>query len=153
VRAAGFLFLFSIKESTTMSAFSLRSALAVAAVALVAGCAALGPQAPEEAVKARANARWAALLKSDMTNAYAYLTPGYRAVHDLESYRKRRGTAVKWTGAEVVDVRCPEATKCLAKVRIEAKPFMGRKFGDTITTHYDETWLLEDGQWWLFEKI
>ena len=138
-----------------MSVFSLslRSMLALAAAGLVTGCAALGGQAPEDAVKARANARWAALLKSDMANAYTYLTPGYRAVHDLESYRKRQGTAVKWTGAEVVDVRCPEATKCLAKVRIEAKPFMGRKFGDTIATHYDETWLLEGGQWWLFEKI
>lgn len=132
---------------------SLHSAGALAALALVAGCAAMGPQAPEDAVKVRASARWAALLKPDMSAAYSYMAPGYRKVHDEQAYRMRRGSAVKWTGAEVVDVRCPEATKCIAKVRIEAKPFLGRKFGDTITTHAEETWLLEDGQWWLFEKL
>ena len=41
---------------------ALRSAWALAAVVLVAGCATLGPQAPEDVVKARASARWAALL-------------------------------------------------------------------------------------------
>ena len=132
---------------------SLHSAGALAALALVAGCAAMGPQAPEDAVKVRASARWAALLKPDMSAAYSYMAPGYRKVHDEQAYRMRRGSAVKWTGAEVVDVRCPEATKCIAKVRIEAKPFLGRKFGDTIVAHAEETWLLEDGQWWLFEKL
>lgn len=132
---------------------SLHSAGPLAALALVAGCAAMGPLAPEDAVKARASARWAALLKPDMGAAYSYMAPGYRKVHDEEAYRMRRGSAVKWTGAEVVDVRCPEATKCIAKVRIEAKPFLGGKFGDTIATHAEETWLLEDGQWWLFEKL
>lgn len=132
---------------------SLRPAWTLAAVALMAGCAAMGSKSPEDAVKARAGARWAALLKLDMREAYSYLAPGYREVHNEEAYRMRRGSAVKWTGAEVVDVRCPEATKCIAKVRIEAKPFMGRKFGDTIATHAEETWLLEDGQWWLFEKL
>ena len=132
---------------------SLHSAGALAALALVAGCAAMGPQAPEDAVKVRASARWAALLKPDMSAAYSYMAPGYRKVHDEQAYRMRRGSAVKWTGAEVVEVRCPDATKCIAKVRIEAKPFLGRKFGDTITTHAEETWLLEDGQWWLFEKL
>jgi len=88
-----------------------------------------------------------------MPEAYSYMAPGYRKVYDERAYRMRRGSAVKWTGAEVVEVRCPDATKCIAKVRIEAKPFLGRKFGDTITTHAEETWLLEDGQWWLFEKL
>ena len=105
---------------------SLHSAGALAALALVAGCAAMGPQAPEDAVKVRASARWAALLKPDMSAAYSYMAPGYRKVHDEQAYRMRRGSAVKWTGAEVVDVRCPEATKCIAKVRIEAKPFLVR---------------------------
>lgn len=136
-----------------MRTTALRSILALAAAALMAGCAALQPQTPEAAVKARANERWAAALKGDMSKAYAYMTPGYRAVHSEENYRSSRGTAVKWTAAEAVEVRCPDATKCIAKIRIEAKPFMGRKFGDTIITHAEETWLLEDGQWWLFEKL
>jgi hypothetical protein len=136
-----------------MHTTALRSALLLAVAVLAAGCAALHPQTPEDAVKVRAGARWAALLKPDMHAAYSFMTPAYRAAFDEDAYRARRGTAVKWTGAQVVDVRCPETTKCIAKVRIEAKPFMGRKFGDTITTHAEETWLLENGQWWLFEKL
>ena len=59
-------------------------------------------------------------------------------------------TIVQWA-LDMINPRMEQEGK--AKVRIEAKPFLGRKFGDTINTHYDETWLLEDGQWWLFEKI
>ena len=131
----------------------LRSALLLATAALVAGCAALGPQTPEDAVKARASDRWAAMLKGEMPKAYAYLAPGYRAVHSEKEYAGRRGNAVQLKGAEVVEVRCPEATKCNARVRIESKPFMMKGFSDTMATHVDETWLLEDGQWWLFEQI
>jgi hypothetical protein len=140
-------------RSLTMNASALRFLSLFAAAAWLAGCAAIGPQAPEDVVKARANERWAAVLKGNVPKAYGYMTPGYRAVHSEQNYRNARGAAVKWTAAEAVEVRCPEATKCLAKVRIEAKPFMGRKFGDTIVTHAEETWLLEDGQWWLFEKL
>jgi len=141
------------QKSTRMHLSVLRSALAVAAMALVAGCAALGPQAAEDAVKARASARWAALLKYDFDAAYAYMAPGYRAVMSVEKFKARQGSAVRWTGAEAVSAACPEVVKCVVQVRIQAKPFLGRKFGDTITTHVEETWLLEDGQWWLFQKI
>jgi hypothetical protein len=136
-----------------MNASVLRVVFLLTAAAWLAGCATTGPQTPEEVVKARANERWAAVLKGDVPKAYGYMAPGYRAVHGEQDYRNARGSAVKWVAAEAVEVRCPEATKCLAKVRIEAKPFMGRRFGDTIATHAEETWLLEDGQWWLFEKL
>lgn len=136
-----------------MRTIALHSTLVLAVATLMAGCAALIPRTPEEAVKVRANERWAAVLKGDMSKAYTYMTPGYRAARSEQDYRGSRGSAVRWTAAEAVEVRCPDATKCLAKVRIEAKPFMGRKFGDTIVTYADETWLLEGGQWWLFEKL
>lgn len=134
---------------------SLRTVFGVAAVAVVAaGCASIGaPQPPEVVVKERASQRWLALTKYDMEKAYEFTTPAYRAVTTAEVHRRRIGSAVRWTGAEVVGVRCPEATKCLVQVRIEAKPFLGRRYGDSITTHVEETWLLQDNQWWLFQKL
>lgn len=131
----------------------VRSMLAVTTMAFVAGCAALSTQTAEDTVKARANERWAALLKYDYDAAYAYMSPGYRGVTPIEKFKARQGSAVRWAGAEAISVNCPEAVKCVVQVRIQAKPFLGRKFGDTITTHVEETWLLEDGQWWLFQKI
>jgi len=30
---------------------------------------------------------------------------------------------------------------------------LGRKFSNTISTHVSETWLLEDDNWWFFQKL
>ena len=119
-----------------------------------AGCASIGaPQPPEVVVKERASQRWQALVKYDMEAAYGFTTPAYRAVATAADYRQRMGSAVQWSGVEVVGVRCPDATKCIANVRVEAKPFLGRRFGDSIVTHVEETWLLQENQWWLFQKL
>jgi len=52
-----------------------------------------------------------------------------------------------------VKVDCPETTRCLANIRIDFVPLLGGRFGAKINTHIDETWLLEDGQWWVFQSI
>lgn len=135
-----------------------RSTHAVVAGGLAAlvlgGCASLGlGGTPEEVVQRRATERWGVIVSKGVGAVYGYTTPGYRAITTIETHRKRFGTAVSYISGEAVNVRCPETTKCIAMVRIEAKPFLGRKFGDNIVTHVEETWLLEDGQWWLFEKL
>ena len=134
---------------------SLRTVFGVTMVAITAaGCASIGtPQTPEMVVKERASLRWQALIKNDMEAAYGFTTPAYRAVATVTDYRQRMGSAVRWSGVEVVGVRCPDATKCIANVRIEAKPYLGRRFGDSIVTHVEETWLLQENQWWLFQKL
>ena len=125
------------------------------AAATLAGCAALAPtpQTPEEAVLARANARWAAMLKADFTTAYGYLAPGVRAMVTEKAFAGRYGNQARWTGAEAVDVRCPSATKCLANVKLTAPTPMMRKKGDTVPVYFDETWVLQDGQWWLYANL
>lgn len=133
---------------------AMRAVAASAVVMVLAGCAAGALQGPpEQQVQARANARWAALVARDFKTAYEFTTPAYRAVTDFNKHMQGQGSAVGWKAAEAVSVRCPETTKCIATVRIDAAPFLGRKFGDTISAHTEETWLLDGGQWWLFQKL
>ncbi|WP_024538100.1 nuclear transport factor 2 family protein [Comamonas badia] len=132
-----------------------RPLAALLAAAVLAGCAALAPtpQTPEQIVEARANAYWAAMLKKDVPTAYGYLAPGVRSIFPQDAFAGSRGSAVRWKAAEVSRVRCPSATKCLATVRIESKSLVGRGAGSTVPTYFDETWVLQDGQWWLYINV
>ena len=125
------------------------------AAAWLVGCAALAPtpQTPEEIVQARADARWAAMLKRDFATAYGYLAPGVRALTPERTFVASVGNAVQWVNAKTARVRCAEAGRCVASVRIEAKVFNPRMKNATVTTYYDEAWVLQNGQWWLFTKF
>jgi len=126
------------------------------ATAWLAGCAALAPtpKTPEEAVQARANARWAAMLKADFATAYGYLAPGVRAVVTQQAFAGRYGHASHWTSAEATAVQCSTASKCVATIKIAAEIFMPRrKKSDTVPTYFYETWVLQDGQWWLYANL
>lgn len=117
----------------------------------ISGCAALSPKTPEQIVQERASQRWGALKAGNFNAAYAMLTPTYRAVVPYENYKGRHGGAVQWVSMDVVAVSC-EPEKCVATIRIGAKPALGLRFGSTMSTHVDETWLLEGGQWWFLQK-
>ena len=123
-----------------------------AAVLVLAGCASLGNATPEQKVQQRAEAFWQARLQGQPEKAYALLSPGYRKVSTFEQYRAQYGAATGVKAASVVNVTC-EAEKCTARIKIEATPaLMGVNVG-TIATGLDETWLLEDGQWWRFQSL
>jgi len=127
---------------------SMRPAVIVAAVAVLAGCAAVAPDTrpPEEVVKARAQARWDALLKEDFTTAYSYLGPGSRAVNSLDAYK----AAVRrnfYKAAQVATVTCETADSCFVDVRVE---YVFR--GSRIKTPLGETWIKQDGNWWYVLK-
>lgn len=125
----------------------------VAATLALGACASLGNSNPEAQVTQRANERWKHMVAREFDKAYAYSTPAFRDVVTPESYRGRFGPAVKWVGAEVVRVNCPEPAKCVAVVRLDFSPLLGRASGQTYNTHFDETWLLENGQWSIFQNI
>lgn len=130
-----------------------RGLMLPACLALVACANAITGPAPQDQVRQRAAERWQALVGGEFSRAYSYNTPSYRAVVSPDGYRNRFGSAVVWVGSEIVDVNCPEATKCLARLRLEYKPLMNRKFAAKLSTYVDETWLFEEGQWWLFQDI
>ena len=121
--------------------------------ALLTGCASLEQGTPEEIVQKRANARWQALVAHDYKKAYEYLAPSYRAVSSFERYNERLNGGAAWVKAEVGRVRCESADKCTASVRIESLPVGVMHFKGNIVTGDEETWLLEDGRWWLFQKL
>jgi hypothetical protein len=88
----------------------------------------------------------------DFEKAYNMTSPGYRAVAKLNRYQSENIGAPNWIDAEIVNVSCEDAVKCTTTTHVTVKPLLGRRFGDTMSTHVDETWLKEDGQWWLFPK-
>src|ERR1043165_10081149 len=83
---------------------SLKWAAVAVSLAMVGGCATMAEQPPEQVVKARAQARWDALLKGDYEAAYGYLGPGSRAVNSLEAYKAsiRKGF---WQSAQGVEAK------------------------------------------------
>jgi hypothetical protein len=119
---------------------------------VLAACVAVPTAKPEDQVRSRATERWQALVSGDYLKAYTFSTEGYKAVVKADAYKQRFGAAA-WSGAEVVGVNCPEVDKCTARVRIDYINVMSRKSLNKITTHIDETWLLEGGQWSIFQAI
>lgn len=130
-----------------------RAAMAASlAVALLAGCASvMAPTAPEARVTERATQRWQAMIKGDYEKAYNLTTPSYRAVTSFTRFRAGFGGG-GWQSAEVASVNC-EAEKCVVQVKIGINPVLSTRFGATIITHIEETWLLEGGQWWLHQNV
>lgn len=117
----------------------------ILAVAM-AGCVALAPRTTEEAVKERAQARWDALVKGDAMAAYAFLSPGSRAVLTSESY----ATSIRvgfWKSALVDKVVCETQQACEAHVTIEYE-FRAQR----IKTPLRETWIREGTDWWYLLK-
>lgn len=128
-------------------------AIPLCAAMALSACASLGGNDPEIQVRQRATERWQALVAGEFNRAYGFNAPSYRAVISADEFRNRNGGSVKREGSEVVAVKCPEITRCIATIRIDFRPLFGGRFGDKINTHIDETWLLEDGQWWAFQSI
>lgn len=119
----------------------------------LSACASLGSSPPEDQVRQRASARWQALLVNDYSKAYTYATPGYRALVSPDNYRRRQGAVLQRVSGEVFSVNCPQADKCTARVVVGVKPPLSKRYGPVITAPVDETWVLEDGQWWLAEQL
>ena len=134
-----------------LSSSTLRRTAALAAAALLAGCAAFQPATPEEAVSARADQRWKALMAADWAKAHTFLTPAFRATMPVERYRERFVGVPRWTNVTVRSAKC-ESEKCTVVVRIEAQ-YGGRSGMRTLSTEMPETWLREDGQWYKYESM
>lgn len=127
--------------------------LAMLAALLVSACAALPGLTPQEQVRARATQRWQALMAYDYAKAYEFATPSYRALVSQESYRSRQGAALQRTSAKVFSVECPTPDTCTARVEVGVKPPLGNRYGSEIIAPVDESWVLQNDQWWLVERL
>ncbi|WP_157462924.1 hypothetical protein [Curvibacter gracilis] len=133
---------------TLASSFKTRrwalTACAVSAL-LLAGCASMQTQTPEQIVEARANQRWQYLIEGDIQKAYDMLTDSYRRVTPYERYRGRMANG-GWIKAKAISVACADEV-CAVRISLEAKPPLGARYGGNINTGLDESWVLEEGQW------
>ena len=120
------------------------------------GCASKGGElsadSPAEvkaaAVKARANARWAVLIKGDKEAAYAFLSPGLRKTMSAEQYGARIN-ASGFRAVEIERVDCEaEVCKVELKLTYDYVPAKGVTAARGITTMVSETWVVEQGQAW-----
>lgn len=143
----------NIRQSFNPAKFIRRAAHTGFMVLALAGCASQSVTVPEDVVRQRATARWDALISAQFTKAYEFNAPSFRSVVGYEAFRGRMGGAVKWVGAEVAKVDCSAAEKCQLRIRLDYTPLLGGAPGAKFSTHIDETWLFEAGQWWVFQSI
>lgn len=149
---------------------SARAVLMALAVAGLAACGTTGTQradapgrpgrtdtpaaprlAPEEAVRLRAIKRWEMLIDKRYEDAYAFLSPGYREIRDVEAYVKvMRGRPVQWTRVHHKGSKCqPES--CIVDIEVHAQlemPVMRVGTVDTLAV-LNENWILSEGEWYL----
>ena len=120
-----------------------------AVLAILGGCGGFGGLTPDtpadakqEAVAARAKARWDALIKLDVAGAYEFLSPASKATMPLDVYRAKHKLGM-YRDAKVDSVKC-EADACTVEIRLtyDYKRFKG------ITTPVVEKWIITQGQAW-----
>lgn len=142
-------------------------AAAFAVAGLLSACAANTPASPnaapiaapaaaplaEDAVRAMAAARWQALIAGDFAKAYTYTAPSYRQLNSFEMFRgSKQGATIKWLSANPLKVSC-ELTVCAVQIELESKPMTPFPFKGTLNSALDEKWVLEEGKWWILEKL
>jgi hypothetical protein len=131
---------------------SLIGALAVAVV-LQAGCAGVGglsasspAEVKNDAVAARAKARWQRLIDRDLAGAYAYLSPASRATMPLDLYKAKHKVGL-YRAVNIEGVDC-QADTCTVKLSLtyDYKRIKG------VRTPLVEKWIISQGQAWFVDK-
>jgi hypothetical protein len=138
--------------SNRMFAVIAKRLALVLAAGLFSACAMLPGAPAEEVVAQRAQARWDALLAGDWARAYRYMAPSYRALVEEKRYANQFGGGAAWVAAKVVRVQCSD-DRCKVVMEVTYRPILGMRAGQTATSGFDETWIREDGQWWMFQKV
>ena len=97
---------------------------------------------PDQAVMARAQARWDALLAAQFDKAYEYISPGGRLTLSLELFRSRIAAA-SWRSAKVTSAVC-EPEVCDVTLQLDVYVLPNLPHTQTI----NEKWILDGGKWW-----
>ena len=131
---------------------STHVALLGALLFAASGCAMLTPKTPEQQVSTRAADYWKSRQAGDFTKSYGYATPAYRSVKNVAAYQSQFGSGVAVKDSQVNKVVCAPQ-RCNVQMKLSVVPsLVGIKIGP-IDMYVDEVWLLEDGQWWLFQEL
>lgn len=122
-------------------------------LALLAGCAFLGPRSEEEALRARVEARWQAILALDFDKVYQFATPSYRATHSLEHFKNQYAAQIERKGVEIRQIGFDPEDPNTARVQVILRFATSGVHGPVLelSNPIDETWVKEEGQWWYVE--
>jgi hypothetical protein len=115
----------------------------------ISGQAASSTAAPDELVRERAEARWQALVERRFSDAYTYLSPGYRELTTVNDYvAAMSNRPVRWESADVTDATC-DADVCQVKVLMTYSLTMPQAGVGRINSvsGINEQWLKLDGEW------
>ena len=105
------------------------------------GAIAKGGDAASKVVVARAQLRWDALVKADLSAAYQFISPAGRTLMSLRDYQPRVNASY-WRSAKVTEASCAAET-CEVAVSVDLL-IEGVKVNRSIK----ETWIWDAGQWW-----
>ena len=142
--------------SLSRTSLAARTAALALVGATLVGCAShpntpAATVTPETLVSERAQQRWDRLLKKDFEQAYTYLTPAYRSLKTSAQYANGFSNGAAWHSAKVDNVSCENAERCTATVKLEVV-VLARGFSKPLESTLYETWLLDEGQWWFYQK-
>lgn len=123
-----------------------RCVWAVVTMAVVSGCSSWGKlTTPEALVNARSDVLLQARMSNDFKQAYAFTSPGYRAVNDYKKFSLKYAVALPLKGGERMKTECT-AERCeIVRSYAASMPLMPNA---TIPIGITEVWVYQDGQWW-----
>jgi hypothetical protein len=115
---------------------------------VLSACASVGAGgSPEKVVEARAKQRWDLVSKGDMAGAYEFLSPASKASVPKENYVRRKGGARFWRNVTLEKVECGKDTcKVSMVLTYDLSPDVKNLRREIV-----ETWILDEGAWWLVE--
>ena len=132
-----------------------RSLAVVVLAVLVAACATLTPDSPNEekvkVVTARAAARWQAIIGKDFAVAYGYMSPATRATVTAAGFRTI-ASRIDYRAVKITGATCDAGT-CRVKLILTYNATAAIKGGesaqiDGINTPLEENWVIDQGQVW-----
>jgi len=109
----------------------------------VTGCAVLDSRTPEQVVKERSEARWKALITTDLKTAYEFYSPATRKTYRYEGFVLSYPQGF-WKSATVDKVECPKPDLCQVDITLETEVKRGLRLKGPVR----ETWIREGNDWW-----
>ena len=100
------------------------------------------PETKKALVTQRINARWAALIKGDLDQAYTFMSAGSQEAIPLKAYKGKIKPGM-WRAVKIDGIDC-EVEICRARMTLtyDHERMKG------IQTPFQETWILEEGNAW-----
>ena len=123
-------------------------------LALVTCILALAACQQPETLESSVNNRWKGITGNDLDMAYGYVSPGYKKVENLDSFKLRIATAqinIKWVKGTFKEAQCANENVCEVTVEVEYNyTFTKRSSGamEGLRTEVKEDWIKVENNWY-----